>query len=120
MEKEPIVRIGKNRVRVNDPPFSAAGDGAICDRAAIQNAIDTVAADGGGTVVLTAGRTYLTGGLVLRDHTELFFEENAEILQSPDPADYVKPAPGGSPVSAWCTKTLRPTGQSRRRGLPKI
>ena len=95
MEKEPIVRIGKNRVRVTDPPFSAVGNGVTCDRAAIQNAIDTVAADGGGTVVLTAGRTYLTGGLVLRDHTELFFEENAEILQSPDPANYVKPVPGG-------------------------
>ena len=120
MEKEQIIRIGKKRVRVDDPPFSAVGDGATCDRAAIQNAIDTVAADGGGTVVLTAGRTYLTSGLVLRDHTELFFEENAELLQSPDPADYVKPAPGGSPVSAWCMKTLRPTGQSRRPGLPKI
>ena len=120
MEKEPIVRIGKNRVRVTDPPFSAVGDGGTCDRAAIQSAIDTVAADRGGTVVLTAGRTYLTGSLVLRDHTELFFEENVELLQSPDPVDYVKPAPGGSPASAWCMKTLRPMGQSRRLGSPKI
>ncbi len=77
MEDNRNICIGAHRIRVTDPPFSAVGDGVVCDRAAIQNAIDHAASLGGGTVVLTAGRRFLTGTRVLRDHTELLFEEGA-------------------------------------------
>ncbi|MBR4185024.1 MAG: hypothetical protein IKQ87_04585 [Clostridia bacterium] len=95
MEDNRSIRIGKHLIRVTDPPFSARGDGTVCDRAAIQNAIDSAASMGGGTVVLPAGHRFLTGTLVLRTHTALLFEEGAELCQSPDPGDYVKPIPGG-------------------------
>ena len=80
--------------RVTDAPYLASGDGKTCDRAAIQQAIDDVYAAGGGTVLLTAGRTFLTAGLTLRSGVTLLFEDGAVLLQSPDAADYVKPGKG--------------------------
>lgn len=85
----------QNIVRVDDAPFSASGGGLISDRAAIQQAIDTVNKLGGGTVVLSAGKTYLSGGIILKSNVELHFEDGAVLLQSPDPHDYVKPVKDG-------------------------
>ena len=82
---------GPRFIRVTDPPYRAAGDGKTCDRAAIQRAIDDAAASGGGTVALTAGKTFLSGGIILKSGVELFFEDGAVLYQSPDPEDYVKP-----------------------------
>lgn len=85
----------QNIVRVDDAPFSASGGGLINDRVAIQQAIDTVNKLGGGTVVLSAGKTYLSGGIILKSNVELHFEDGAVLLQSPDPHDYVKPVKDG-------------------------
>ena len=78
-------------VRVTDAPFSAKGDGQTNDRAAIQAAIDHVYKNGGGTVLLDADTTFLTSGLVLQTGVELHFEDGSKLLQSGDPASYVKP-----------------------------
>ena len=51
--------------------YSAAGNGTTDDRAAIQAAIDAVHAAGGGTVTLTAGKTFLSGNLILRSNVEV-------------------------------------------------
>lgn len=56
--------------------------------AAIQNAIDRVAAAGGGTVIVPAGR-WLTGRLVMRSHINLRIDEGAELRFSGDVADYL-------------------------------
>ncbi|MCR5262617.1 MAG: hypothetical protein K6D94_01990 [Clostridiales bacterium] len=82
---------GGIRAVVSDPPFSARGDGKTNDRAAIQRAIDLAASEGGGSVILPSGGTYLSGGVILRTGVTLVIEEGAELLQSPDPGDYVKP-----------------------------
>ena len=82
-------------VRVTDAPYLAAGDGVANDRAAIQSAIDDVFARGGGTVELTGGRTFLSGGVVLRSGVTLLFGDGATLLQSPDRDDYVKPVGDG-------------------------
>lgn len=79
-------------ISVSAPPFLAAGDGVTNDRAAIQSAIDAAHAAGGGTVLLEAGKKYLSGGIVLRSGVTLLFGDGAELYQSPDPDDYVKPA----------------------------
>ena len=82
-------------VRVSEPPYLAAGDGVTPDRAAIQKAIDDVFHAGGGTVILDAGKTFLTAGLVLRSGVTLFFEDGATLLQDPDRTRYVKPSGDG-------------------------
>ncbi|MCE5236904.1 right-handed parallel beta-helix repeat-containing protein [bacterium] len=67
--------------------FGALGDGQTLTTAALQQALDTCAADGGGTVVVPAG-TYLTGTLYLRSHVTLHLCAGATLLGSPRPEDY--------------------------------
>lgn len=68
--------------------YGAAGDGVTLDTAAVQQAIDTAHADGGGTVVIPAGGTYLIGSIELRSHVELHVERGAVLQGSPDWAHY--------------------------------
>ena len=82
-------------LNVLSQPFCAAGDGVTNDRAAIQAAVDAAHAQGGGTVCLESGRRFLSGGIVLRSGVTLLFGEGAELYQSPDPEDYVKPVGDG-------------------------
>ena len=81
------------------PPFLAAaaeidvktcgakGDGVALDTSAIQRAIDACAADGGGRVVLPAGR-YLTGSLRLASGVTLAVTPQATLLGSASLHDY--------------------------------
>ena len=65
----------------------AAGDGVTLDTKAIQAAIDSVAAQGGGVVEVPAG-VYLTGSIWLRDNINLHLNPGAVIKGSPDLKDY--------------------------------
>ncbi|MBN1451233.1 MAG: glycoside hydrolase family 28 protein [Anaerolineales bacterium] len=65
----------------------AMGDGQTLDSRAIQSAIDSCAALGGGTVYLPAGQ-FLTGSLFLRDNITLRLDSGAVILGSENPDDY--------------------------------
>lgn len=67
--------------------FGAVADGVTKDTAAIQQAIDTAADAGGGTVFFPAG-TYLTGSIFLKSHIDFHLGPGACLLASPDPADY--------------------------------
>jgi polygalacturonase len=71
----------------NPRDFGAKGDGSTKDTAAIQKAIDTCAAKGGGTVRLTAG-TYLSAPIVLKSNITLQLDKGATLLGSPDHSDY--------------------------------
>lgn len=65
----------------------AVGDGVTLDTKAIQTAIDSVAAQGGGMVEVPAG-VYLTGSIWLRDNIDLHLNPGAVIKGSPDLKDY--------------------------------
>src|SRR5690349_15127812 len=65
----------------------AIGDGTTLDSAAIQKAIDTAAAKGGGTVTVPAGK-YLCGTIVLKDNITLHLEDGAEIIGTNDLSQY--------------------------------
>ena len=67
--------------------YGAKADGTSKDTAAIQKAIDTCAAKGGGTVHLTAG-TYVTAPIMLKSNITLQLDKGATLLGSPDHADY--------------------------------
>lgn len=77
--------------------YGAVPDGRTLCTAAIQKAIDTAAADGGGTVRLPSG-AFLTGALELKSGVTLELGEGATLLGSRDLKDYHVAAPGGEPV----------------------
>lgn len=67
--------------------FGATGDGTTNDASAIQAAIDAANDNGGGTVVVPAGATYLSGSLVLKSNVELHVERGATLQCSGNWAD---------------------------------
>lgn len=83
-------------VHVTDTAYGAKGDGKTNDRAAIQAAIDGAYAAGGGTVRLDAGKTFVSGNLVMRSNVTLNFEDGAILKQSANPKDFVKPSADGT------------------------
>jgi polygalacturonase len=62
--------------------FGALGDGVTNDAAAIQAAIDAAHQNGGGTVFVPAGATFLSGSIVLKSNVELNVERGATLQAS--------------------------------------
>jgi len=63
------------------------GDGITLNTVALQRAIDSCSAQGGGTLAFPAGR-YLTGTIQLKDNVNLDLDARAVLLGSPNAADY--------------------------------
>lgn len=72
--------------------YGAKGDGTSDDAAAIQRAIDKCAANGGGTVTVPAGHTFLCGPLHLASYVNLHLEPNSRLLANPDESIYTESA----------------------------
>lgn len=70
--------------------YGAKGNGVNSDRACIQRAIDEVSQKGGGTVILTAGHTFLSGNLLMRSNVTLYIDDGACLLQNSDVNDYIE------------------------------
>ena len=67
--------------------FGAVGDGVTKDTRAFQQALDTCAVNGGGEVLVPAGR-YLIGSVQQGNRTIIRLERDSVITGSPDAADY--------------------------------
>jgi len=67
--------------------FGAVGDGKTPNTSAIQEALDTVSARGGGEVVVPPGQ-FLTGSLVMKSRTTLHLESGAVLVGSNSKGDY--------------------------------
>lgn len=68
--------------------FGAKGDGVTDDAAAIQQAIDRCAADGGGQVYFPVGKTFLAGPLQLKGNTEIYLDFGSVLKANPDESIY--------------------------------
>ncbi|MFC2076106.1 glycoside hydrolase family 28 protein [candidate division KSB1 bacterium] len=78
---------GKRFGIFNVVDLGATGDGLTLETAAIQRAIDSAAAAGGGTVLVPPGK-YVTGSLRLKSYVTLQIEAGAVLLGSTDLDDY--------------------------------
>jgi polygalacturonase len=66
----------------------AIGDGTALDTYSIQASIDRASQAGGGRVVLSSGKTYSAGSIVLKSNVELHIPAGAILRASPNFADY--------------------------------
>ena len=67
--------------------YGATGDGTTKDTKAFQKALDTCAVNGGGDVLVPAGK-YLLGSIQIGNRTILRLEKDTILTGSPDIADY--------------------------------
>ncbi len=74
-------------MKCNVLDFGAIADGSALCTDAIQKAIDTVALNGGGEVIVPTG-TYLTGDLILHSNIIFHLMEHAVLLGTRDIAEY--------------------------------
>ena len=77
-------------VSVQEAPitqFGAVGDGITLNTTAIQQSIDSMAASGGGTVVVPAGN-FLSGALFLKPGVNLRLEKDSALVASTDMKDF--------------------------------
>ena len=78
-----------NVISATDDAVAADPIGGELATQKLQGAIDTLSAQGGGTLVLPAG-IYLSGTLTLKDHVTLYLDPDAVLKGSSNPADYPK------------------------------
>lgn len=69
--------------------YGAISDGKTLCTESIQSAIDAAYVEGGGRVIIPKG-SFLTGSIILKSNVELHLENNALLLGSTQPNDYIK------------------------------
>lgn len=74
--------------------FGAVADGVTDDAAAIQKAIDRCSESGGGTVLFSAGKTFMAGPVHLASNVNLHLEVNSRLVANPDESVYGESAFG--------------------------
>ena len=71
----------------NIKDFGAAGDGMTLNTQSIQSAIDACSKNGGGTVIVPAGK-FITGAIFIKQGVNLFVEKEGVLKGSVNQADY--------------------------------
>ena len=86
--------------------YGAVGDGATDDAAAIQRAIDDCSRQGGGQVLLPAGRTFVAGPVELKSNVDFHLAASSRLLAHPDEGKYTRSAfkdnRGEGMMWLWC------------------
>ncbi|TXE07238.1 glycoside hydrolase family 28 protein [Seonamhaeicola algicola] len=68
--------------------YGAKADGVTLDTQAVQSAINACTKNGGGNVIIPAGKTVVIGTIYLKDYVTLYLENGATLLGSPNIEDY--------------------------------
>ena len=71
--------------------FGAVADGQTDSHDAIIEAIKTCSNNGGGRVIVPAGKFYTRTSIILQSNVNLHLEEGSEIIFSENPKDYLPP-----------------------------
>ncbi|MBE5866648.1 MAG: glycoside hydrolase family 28 protein [Lachnospiraceae bacterium] len=96
------------RLDVTKAPYFAMGDGQTLNTKALQKALD----EADGRVVYFPNGRYLTGALTLRSGTELYLEQDAVLMGSNDPSDYLPLVPSRSEgLHMLCYQSLINVGE---------
>ncbi|MCX7872343.1 MAG: glycosyl hydrolase family 28 protein [Verrucomicrobiae bacterium] len=96
-----VISIQLNAEIFNVKNFGASGDGKTSDTAAINKAVETCSAKGGGRVGFPPG-IYLSGTIKLKNNTHLFFEAGARLLGTTNLDEYYHPNPPDfMPEAKW-------------------
>lgn len=72
--------------------YGAKGDGVTDDAEAIQKAINECSENGGGRVIVPAGKTFMCSPFKLASFVELHLEANSRILANPNESVYTESA----------------------------
>jgi hypothetical protein len=86
----PAPLLAANTTVENVLDYGAGGGGKTVDTNAMQSAINACANRGGGTVLLPAGHTFVSGTLQLRSHVDLHIENGATLKASGNRDDFRK------------------------------
>lgn len=81
-----VVNINAKEYNVLD--FGAKADGITIDTKAVQAAIDAATNNGGGKVIIPAGKTVVSGTLFMKSYVTFYVENGATLLGSPNIEDY--------------------------------
>ncbi len=71
--------------------FGAIGNGVNNDCLAIQSAIDEAEKNGGGTVVLTSGKTYYSDSIRMKKNVELHLQKGSRLKATDNIEGYIRP-----------------------------
>ena len=71
--------------------FGAIGNGVNNDCVAIQSAIDKAEENGGGTVVLTSGKTYYSDSSRMKKNVELHLQKGSRLKATDNIDGYIRP-----------------------------
>jgi len=79
-------------ITYNITDFGAVGDGKTDNATAIQKAIDTCSENGGGTVLIPPGGTFMTGPFNLKSYVDFHVSASATVIANPDEMVYTQSA----------------------------
>src|SRR4030042_764495 len=105
----------KNQSPYNIVDFGAKADGKTVNSSAIQKAINVCNQNGGGTVIIPAGK-FITGSIRMLSNVNLYLEPGAILTGSPDTDDYRLEGKRHGMIFAYRARNITISGEGEING----